>query len=1622
MGEGLRDHLARMLREGCSSGPDAELVADVLWMASVAGLEPSARPADHAGEPPPVQPPHPSDGRADGPSARIEDASDEEEAELHPPAGAADRGGPEGEAGRSGIPLETPLLPLLSDGLGLARSLRPLRQDVVRPGRPALDEHGTAHAAGESGMLLPVWREPTERRFSVDLVVDVGTTMAVWHRTGAELRAMFERHGAFRDVRTWALDTDAATPVLFPFRQGRARPDEETGPVHRLRHLAGPDGRRLIVLLTDGVGRVWRDAEFKSALAERARRQPVAVLQVLPRRLWHRTALPTVPVSAQQNGGAPPVPSYRCTAPLPGLPPDAQDRAKITWLPVMEIRPNWLAPWARLLSGHAPGWTPLLATPLTTVDWPTAPPFGPTPADDPVEGVHHLRESVSPGTFQLACYLAAAPLTLPIMQLVQRAMLPRSTLTELAEIFLSGVLRRVHPPRPGENPDEVLYDFHPGVREELLGCVTTHDSLTVLGDVLTRVSERVSRVFGGASGFRALASLASSDPATAGWDSPLPPDSVPFARVALTVLESAGGIHGAAAQRIRRSLALGSGRGQEQIRERDRRQGPERDREQGPDRDQEQGPDRDQEQAPEQHREQGPEQDREQGPEQGPEQAPPPSAEPTPAPALEVPSTAPPPGPDPEPPSPAPSPAAAPAPPPGDTPSGTALVVTGLPVEYEAVRQHLVDVELLVHPSGTLLERGALPGTPWKVALAEAGAGNQAPATLVARAHDWVRPDVLLFVGLAGSVTDDVALGDVVVATRVYAFQGVVSTPEGYKSRPSAWPASHLLLQTARAALRHRPPAGRVHFKPIAATEVLLNHPTSSLLHQLLRRYDDAVAVEMESAGISYAAATALPALTVRGISDTADGRRVDDADTVRRQAAGAAAQAAAAVLGRLAVPDAGSGTAAFTAPLATVTAQQAEELGAAVFGGDHIDFRGGTFTGAVIGRQPTSPTVVPATLPPPTSGFTGRADAMATLLDALSPTVPPRDAVVVTSIAGLGGIGKTALAVQAAHAARERGWFPGGTLFLDLRGYSDDPVTADQAVTLLLEALGAWADHLPSTVDARLSLYRTLLARATQPLLIIADNASSPEQVAPLVPADPRHRLVVVSRSRMPSLDARSLVLGELSREASTDLLDNALRIARPSDDRVARHPADADALAQLCGRLPLALQIAAARLAADPHMSIAELVAELQMSHDRLESLSDGTRDVRSVFDSSYRRLTSEEARVLRLLAAAPGPDLSTEALTALLGEDAPPFRVLAGLERAHLVTRGSNRSRWSMHDLVRVYALGVAAGERAAEVDAARSRLLAFYAQWAEEADERLRAQPGEPLPGRFETRSAALAWLDGERANLVGAVLWAADTGHAPVAIRLALAITEYLSWRGFTADWIRVSECAALAARHGGDMEAEAVALGELGRALEQDQRPEEAVEAALRAGELLRGIGHHEGEAAACHNLGRALRAAGRLDESIDAFTRALHLHEATGGRTGEGAAWNGLGLALAEAGRLDEAITALSRARDIRQETGQRTDEGVAWFNLGLVLSEAGRVEEAIAALGTTLAICRELGDWYGVGEASSHLGALYAGVDSVAEARAAWEEALPAYEQADAPEEARQVRERLRELGDVT
>ncbi|WP_043682946.1 tetratricopeptide repeat protein [Streptomyces xylophagus] len=693
-------------------------------------------------------------------------------------------------------------------------------------------------------------------------------------------------------------------------------------------------------------------------------------------------------------------------------------------------------------------------------------------------------------------------------------------------------------------------------------------------------------------------------------------------------------------------------------------------------------------------------------------------------------------------------------------------------------------------------------------------------------------------------------------------------------------------------------------------------------------------------------------------------------------------------------------------------------------YGGDHQDFRGGEFNGSFTAKKVEfhqhgpAPTALDA-LPPKVAGFTGRGDQLGELLGAFDPAGSDGapGAVLVAAVSGLGGIGKTALAVEAAHEAYDKGWFPGGVLFVNLHGYDDDRVTAEQALETLLRGLGTPPEHIPNGVDARAALYRSVLAARERELgtvLVLADNASSAEQVSPLRPGGVRHRLLATSRSKLPQLGARLLPLGELSPEEAYDLLDRALRIATPGDARVVDESEAAAELAMLCGHLPLALQIAGALLVLDRDKPVAELVAELAESGDRLLHLDDGERSVRAAFDLSYRRLPAEQARLLRLLALAPGPEVTDDVVAVLDGADAAPVRVLDALSRAHLVERGSGRGRWRLHDLVRAFGVGVVKGDVGLqeEGEAARERVLAFYFRWADAADDRLQWLPGMPEPERFVDRAGALAWLDSERAGLVAVVQWAREERYANTAMQLSQFLGEYLYWRRSFDDWITVCRVAWEAAHRAGNRVREAIAWDSFGIALQETGRAEEAIDAHTRARDLYQAVGDRPHEANAWNNLGGALREVGRAEEAIDAHTRARDLFQAVGDRSREARAWDSLGSALGEAGRAGEAVGAHIRARDLFQAVGDRRGEAIAWNNLGATLRDTGHVEEAVEAYEKALEGYRAFEDWYGAGQTLSNLAFGHRYAAHAAEARTHYLQSADAYTRANAPTEATEAR----------
>ncbi|MEV0174828.1 tetratricopeptide repeat protein [Streptomyces sp. NPDC050803] len=623
-------------------------------------------------------------------------------------------------------------------------------------------------------------------------------------------------------------------------------------------------------------------------------------------------------------------------------------------------------------------------------------------------------------------------------------------------------------------------------------------------------------------------------------------------------------------------------------------------------------------------------------------------------------------------------------------------------------------------------------------------------------------------------------------------------------------------------------------------------------------------------------------------------------------------------------------------------------------------------------------------------------------------------------AVTGMGGIGKTALAIEAAHRASARGWFPGDTLFVDLRGYDDNPVTADQAVLALLDALGVRGADLPPTATQQYDAYRALLAERQERTLLILDNASDPAQFLELLPGTDRHRVLITSRDRPDSLPVRLIDLETLRPDDSVALVTRALHDADERDDRPAREPSALRELADLCGHLPLALQIAAAMLRRRRHRPVAVLVREIRDAGDPTAVLDNGSPGtdlygrslvLRPVLETSYRRLAPEQARLLRLLCLAPGTDSGTEAMAALADRDEGAVTgLLEDMAAASLVSPVQSGGRWRVHDLVRAFGAGVVArdAELREEGEEARERLLVFFWRWAYAANTRLLWLPGMAEPERFADRPQALAWLDRERAGLVAAVQWAGEGRYAHWAMRLALSLAEYLEWRRYFDDAITVAGTAREAACRAEDLHSETRALTDLGMALDEVGRAEEAIEAHTRSRDLYQAMGDLEGEADAWNNLGWSLGETGRTEEAIEAHTRSRDLYRTVAAPGGEADAWNNLGSALKAVGRTEEAIEAHTRALDLYRATGDHHRRGKALHNLGNVMLATGRIEDAIKAYSMDLEICRQFEDWYGTGQTLDALAIAHSRAHRLAEARAYYLEAADAYTRANAPDKA--------------
>ncbi|GMU05428.1 SAV_2336 N-terminal domain-related protein [Corallococcus caeni] len=440
---------------------------------------------------------------------------------------------PAQKGGEGPLEFHSPSGLALPHKLELARSLRALRRRVPSRLQFSVNEVATAERIAEQGIWVPVLRPARTRWLDAILVVDRGRSMNIWGKTLSELERVLQGQGAFRDVRTWELNTNEARGLL------RLKPVGSGAPfVRSPQELIDSRGRRLILVVSDCVSPAWHSGAVTGLLEKWGRHGPVAIVQLLPRSLWGRTALRHA-VTAEFHGRAPGVPNRK----LDGRPQKAfaGDARNHLAMPVVTLEKDSLERWVRVVVGRPMAWTPGVLLSRESLDArqpaavPTTSPRG--TALTALERVRRFRSTASPMAQTLAGMLAATPLSLPVMRLVLQTMLPQAGQVHLAEVFLGGLIHEVRTDEAPRNPEEVQYDFHEGVREVLLQSMSISDSL----EVLRRTSRFLEKRLGQSFDFRAILSAP---------DASASRELQPFAHVSATVLRRLGGEYADLADRL----------------------------------------------------------------------------------------------------------------------------------------------------------------------------------------------------------------------------------------------------------------------------------------------------------------------------------------------------------------------------------------------------------------------------------------------------------------------------------------------------------------------------------------------------------------------------------------------------------------------------------------------------------------------------------------------------------------------------------------------------------------------------------------------------------------------------------------------------------------------------------------------------------------------------------------------------------------------------------------------------------------------------------------------------------------------------------------------------------------
>ncbi|HEU4422140.1 MAG TPA: helix-turn-helix domain-containing protein [Pilimelia sp.] len=614
-----------------------------------------------------------------------------------------------------------------------------------------------------------------------------------------------------------------------------------------------------------------------------------------------------------------------------------------------------------------------------------------------------------------------------------------------------------------------------------------------------------------------------------------------------------------------------------------------------------------------------------------------------------------------------------------------------------------------------------------------------------------------------------------------------------------------------------------------------------------------------------------------------------------------------------------------------------------------------------------------PAQLPRDAADFTGRAALVDDLLARLSRTGGRPCPVV--AVFGRPGVGKTALSIHVGH--RLRGTLTDGQLYVGLRGGTHLPTDPGQALGHLLRGLGLDGSAIPKGLDERAAEYRT--RTANRRLLIILDDARDEAQVRPLLPGGSECAVLITSRNRLTTLDGTDRVgLDVLGEEEALALLATIA-----GAERIAADPVAALDVVRYCGWLPLAIRVAAARLAADPAATPTGLASALSADQHRLGQLSAGDLDVASSIGGSYAGLAATERHTFRMLGLLDAPDVPAWVVSALTGLDAEvAARAVAGLVTANLVDDvgrdPAGQVRYRMHDLVRLFARERATAEATpGELAAAVLRAAGGWLTLAEVADRHLQCRrvsfPGKPPAWRPEPAVIDLAithpqaWFEAERGALVAIAGQTAAAGRSEITWRLAAAAVGFLDLSAYLDDWGQLADHALRVSLAAGDRRGEAVSRYLLGELAGDWTRLGDAEVQLRTAAALFDEVGDRVGQGRALSGLGVYLDLAGDSRAAETSLRTALGCLDGAGEEIEQVQTLIRLGLILGRHGDQSEATACLDRAAEISSRHDYPYGEAWAVRMLARTHGRAGRLDLAIPLYERAVETYRRIGGTVG-------------------------------------------------------